>query len=61
MKDPTSQERNWFTKVDTVLNKEELDKLIAEVNDPKTGASFEWKAMILQKAEIKKAVMGWNN
>jgi hypothetical protein len=58
MKDPTDKERHWFLKVDTVLSKEELDKLITEV---KVCAGSEWQAQILQKAEIKKAVMGWNN
>jgi|TARA_B100002003_G_C14135459_1_gene546052 hypothetical protein len=61
MRDPTDKERHWFLKIGSVLNKEQLDKIITEVNDPKTGAKDEWKTQILQKAEGKKIVMGWNN
>ena len=61
MRDPTPQERNWFSRVDMVLNKEELDKLVEEVNDPKKGAKDEWKAQILQKAQTKKSINGWND
>tara|TARA_Y100000310_G_C20646376_1_gene796854 strand:- start:593 stop:778 length:186 start_codon:yes stop_codon:yes gene_type:complete len=60
MRDPTDKERHWFLKLNNVMNKEELEKIIAEVNDPEKGAKDEWKSMILQRAEAKKIVMGWN-
>jgi hypothetical protein len=61
MRDPNEKERHWFIKIDNVISKEELQKLINEVNDPKNGASIEWKTQILQKAQLKKNVRGWND
>jgi hypothetical protein len=55
MKEPTEKERHWFLKVDSVLNKEELDKLVSEVEKE----AVDFKAQILQKAELKKKIMGW--
>ena len=57
--EPTTEEieRHLWKKIDELQTKEELEKLIEEVNEK----AKDNKEQILQKAELKKQVMGWTD